>query len=242
MKFLIVKTLIALLSLFGVVSLGNVKEQEKKPLYFAPPNILQHFSLGYRDFVANLLWLRFIQDADFCSFEKGKPIYKGDVKSCEWSWSFHIVNALSELAPRFKTPYTFSTIMLSIFAGDQKGAEYILQKGLKHFPKDWKINFQAVYFYSMEMKKPEMAAYYAYQSAENGGPHWLYGLAAKKYGEAEQLLLGEAVLKNLLNRKGLTNQQKSHVQQYLKEFQAQYKKNEVPKQQNNKTSKIIKTK
>ena len=222
------KLLIVCVSLLGIIFFGGIKEQERKPLYFAPPNILQHLCLGYRDFLANLMWLRFIQDADFCSFEKGKPVYKGDKKHCELGWSYRMVDAISELAPRFKTLYTFSSTMLSVFTGDTAGAEQILLKGLKHFPKDWRLNFYATHLYSIEIKNPELAARYAYQSAQNGGPYWLYSLAAKKYGESEQLLLGETILKNLLNS-GLTAQQKVHVQRHLKEFREEYIKKKASK-------------
>ncbi len=217
------KLLVVLSSLFGIIFFGGIKEQKKKPLYFAPPNVIQHFSLGYRDFLANLMWLRFIQDADFCSFEKGKPVYKGDIKHCELGWSYRMVDAISELAPRFKTPYTLSSILLSVFTGDKKGAEKILLKGLKYFPNDWKINFYAAYHYAVDVKKPELAAHYAYQSAKNGGPYWMYSLAAKQYAEEGHLLLGETILKNLLNR-DITDQQKAHVRKHMKAFREKYMK------------------
>lgn len=226
------KFLILALSISGIVFLGEVKKREKKPLYFAPPNVLQHFSLGYRDFMANLLWLRFIQDADFCSFEKGNPIYTGDKKHCELGWSYNMVDAITELAPRFKTPYTLSSVILSVFTGDKKGSEKILLKGLKYFPNDWRINFYSTYFYAVEMKQPKRAAHYAHQSAKNGGPYWLYSLAAKQHGEtgtAEHLQLGEQILTDLLN-KDLPEEQKKHVEKHLKNFRKEYMKQSVKKE------------
>ena len=222
------KFIILILSLFGIVFFGDVKEQDRKPLYFAPPNVLQHFSLGYRDFLADLLWLRFIQDADFCSFKTGRPVYKGDIKICEFGWAYNMVDAITELAPRFKTPYTLSSVILSVFTGDKKGAERILLKGLKQFPQDWRINFYTAYLYTVDIKKPELAARYAYQSAENGGPYWLYSLSAKKYGESNQLLLGETILKNLLNR-DLTDKQRSHVEEHMREFREEYMQKKISK-------------
>ena len=200
---------------------GHLQKTEKKPLYFAPPKILQYFSLGYRDFLADLLWLRFIQDSDFCSFEKGKPEYKGSLKHCELGWSYNMAEAISELAPRFKTLYTLSPVIMSIFTGDKKGAERILLKGLKHFPKDWRINFYMAYLYAIDIKKPELAARYAYQSAENGGPDWLYSFSAKQYGEAKQFILGEAVLTELLKR-DLTGSQKARIEERLRKFRKEY--------------------
>ena len=216
------KFLILVFSLFGIGFFGGVREMERKPLYFAPPNVLQHFSMGYRDFLANLLWLRFIQDADFCSFEKGKPVYKGDKKTCELGWAYNMADAISELAPRFKSLYTLSPLIMSVFSGDKKGAERILLKGLKHFPQDWRINFYAAYLYTAEVKNPELAARHAYRSAQNGGPDWLYRLSAKKYGEAREFLLGETILKNLLKRE-LSKEQRRRIEKHLQEFREEYK-------------------
>ena len=216
------KFLILIFSLFGIVFFGGVKKQEKKPLYFAPPNVLQHFSLGYRDFLSNILWLRFMQDSDFCSFKQGIPKYgRGPKKYCEFGWSYKMVDAITELAPQFKSPYTFSALVLSIFTGDTKGAERILQKGLKQFPEDWRINFYAAYLYAKEIKKPELAALYAYRAAQNGGPFWLYSLAAKQYGEADYSILGESILKNLL-KKPFPEHQKKALKEELEGFRHQY--------------------
>ena len=214
-------------SVIGVIFFRNITERERKPLYFAPPNILQYFSMGYKDFLANILWLRLLQDADFCSFEKGIPVYRGDKKHCELGWSYRMVDTISELAPRFRTPYLFSPIILSVFTGDIKGAERILLKGLKYFPQDWRINLYATYIYLLDIKEPAKAAYYAFQSAENGGPHWLYSLAAKQYGEAEQLLLGETILKNLLKRE-LTDKQRTYAERHLREMREKYIEKTVP--------------
>ena len=163
-------------------------------LYFSPPAVLQHFALGWRDFLADLFWLRFLQSADFCSFEKGLPVYTGDKKTCKQGWSYSMVSLLSDLAPRFRSPYTFSVVILSVFMGDKEGAKNILQKGLKYFPNDWKINFYAVYFYAIEMKEPEKAVLYARRSAENGGPSWLYDFSP------ENQPLTEHLKKNILDQ------------------------------------------
>jgi len=217
------KFIILIVSLSGIIFLGGLKGHEQKPLYFAPPNVLHHFSLGYRDLMANLLWLRFIQSADFCSFEKGLPVYKGDKKTCEFGWAYRMVDAISNLAPKFRAPYGTSALILSIFSGDLKGAESILLKGLKQFPKDLALNTYATYLYALDLKKPELAAKYAYQAAESGAPYWFYSLAAKQFGVAEQKQLGESILMDLLN-KDLSDKQREQVEEHLNEFREEYSK------------------
>ena len=193
----------------GIIFLSAVKDRETKPLYFTPPVFLKHFSLGYKDFWADILWLRFLQSADFCSFEKGRPVWTGDIKTCEFGWSYHITELITDLSPRFKTPYLFSAVMLSVFVGDTKGAELILQKGLRQFPKDHRLPFYSAYFYSFEMDQPKKASYYAYRSAKNGGPKWLYGFSNKQAKKAKYLQ--NVVYKKLSERK-LTKAQKKYLQ------------------------------
>lgn len=209
-------------SILGIIFFGRVTGLQNKPLYFSPPNTLVYFSLGYRDFIANLMWIRFIQDADFCSFKKGIPVYTGGKNYCKWGWSYRMADAITQLAPRFKKVYRFSYTILNIFTGDILGAEKILLKGLKYFPSDWKLNFAATYFYSLEVKNTKLAAYYAHQSAKNGGPYWLYGFSATQYRESKNALLGETILKNLLNS-GLSEKKTVYVHKYLKKLQEQYR-------------------
>ena len=211
------KLIFFLVSLFGIAFFGEEVDIKEKPLYFAPPSIMQHLSLGYNDFMANLLWLRYLQSADFCSFEKGVPVYKGDKKHCELGWGFRMVDSITELAPRFNPVYTISASVLSVFTGDIKGAEKLLLKGLKYFPNDWQMNLYISYLYTVDINNPERAAYHAYKAAENGGPEWLYNLSAKKHSESGNRMLGEMILQNLLKR-DLSEKQRRQVEKQLKEL------------------------
>ena len=140
-----------------------------------------------------------------------------------------MTDLITDLSPRFKAPYLFSAVMLSIFTGDKKGADRILQKGLRQFPKDWRLLFYSTYFYSMEVKQWDKAVDYAHQSAKNGGPQWLYGFANPQAGsqaitsssdpflsskKAQQQVwqVSETLRQDLLKRK-LTKEQKQYIKQ-----------------------------
>jgi len=190
-----------ILSLFFVSSLvvffpySKPKGREKNPIYFAPPEIIKHFSFGFPDLYSDILWMRLIQDIDFCSSQKGIPIYDGKTKyQCEKGWSFKMTEAITELAPRFLSPYEISGSIMSIIMGDKLGAKKIYDKAIKNFPNNWKLHFSAGYHYLMELKKEEKAARLLIKAADLGGPHWLYALAAKTYGKLGQLLLAREIL------------------------------------------------
>ena len=166
-------------------------------LYFTPPTMLRYFTFGYEEWVADWLWLRFLQDADFCSHKKGVPVYDGRRKSCDLGWSYHMVDGVTELAPRFLSAYKVSSVLMSVFTGDLAGAKRILLKGIRQFPHDGELHFYALYFYSVEEPDPSRAAYHALQAAENGGPGWLYSISDRTVDT--HTLVKKSILEPLLH-------------------------------------------
>ena len=220
------------LSLFFVSSLvffqhSKMKKPEKNPIYFAPPELIKYFSFGFSDLYADILWLRLIQDIDFCSSEKGIPVYDGKTKyQCEKGWSFKMTSAITELAPRFLSPYEVSGSIMSIIVGDKQGAKKIYDKAVKNFPHHWKIHFSAGYHYLMELKEEERAAELLMRAADLGGPHWLYALAAKTYGELGKLLLSREIL-ILAIKKDITGQYKKALEFRLQKVEDKIKQSKA---------------
>ena len=188
------------LSLLGIYFFGEEKIQSvRKPYYFAPPDVIRYFSFGYNDIYADLLWIRYLQDADFCTFQKGIPIYDGKTKySCNKGWAYHMAHAITELAPRFKKPYVVSGVILGVLMGDKEGARLILDKAVRYFPNDWDILFHAGNHYLIELEEAEQAADYLLRAAKLGGPVWLYSLSAKLYSKSGQLNVAEKLLMKVM--------------------------------------------
>jgi len=171
----------------------------RKPYYFAPPEVIKYFAFGYNDIYADLLWIRYIQNADFCRYEQGIPVYDGRMKyKCHKGWAYHMSNAITELAPRFKKPYVLSSVIMGVIMGDKEGARLILDKAVERFPDDWNISFHAGHHYLMELNQPQKAADLLLNSAKNGGPIWLYSLSAKLYSESGRLNVAERMIIKLI--------------------------------------------
>lgn len=171
----------------------------KKPYYFAPPEVIKHFSFGYNDVYADLLWIRYIQDADFCNSEQGTPVYDGNKKyKCDKGWGFYMANAITALAPKFRKPYLFAGSILGILSGDKEGARIIFDKAIQQFPNDWEVLFSAAHHYLFELDNKATAASLLIRSVENGGPMWLYTLAAKLYTESGKKEVAEQLLQKLI--------------------------------------------
>ena len=220
------------LSLFFASSLAffhhsNPEDADKNPAYFAPPELIKHFSFGFSDLYADILWLRLIQSIDFCSSEKGIPVYDGKTKyQCEKGWSFKMTSAITELAPRFSNPYEVSGSIMSIIMGDKLGAKKIYDKAVKNFPNHWKIHFSAGYHYLMELKEEERAAELLIKAADLGGPYWLYALAAKTYGDLGKLLLSREIL-ILAIKKDITGQYKKALELRLQKVEEKIKQSKT---------------
>ena len=178
---------------------GGAGSQGKKPFYFAPPETIKHFSFGFPELYADILWMRLLQNIDFCSSQKGLPIYDGKTKyQCEKGWSFKMSAAITELAPRYLKPYQISGSIMSVIMGDKQGAKIIYDKALRNFPEHWKIHFSAGYHYLMELKEEERAAQLLRRAGDLGGPHWLYALSAQTYSRLGQLLLSREILRQAI--------------------------------------------
>ena len=199
---------------------GTLKSHPaNRPIYFAPPQAIKHFSFGFAEVYGDILWLRLIQDMDFCSSEKGKPIYKEGFKyQCQEGWSYKMTDALTELTPRFFSPYITASSIMSVIMGDKIGAKKIYDKGVKRFPHNWNLLFHAGYHYIWELKDEDRGTELLLQSARNGGPKWLYSLAAKKYRAHGKLLLARETLQEFL-KKDTTGKYQKIIKKKLKEVE-----------------------
>lgn len=200
-SFSILSFVLIVISATGIYLFGDERvEIYEKPYYFAPPEVIKYFAFGYNDVYADLLWMRYIQDADFCNSELGIPIYNGRRRhQCHKGWGFHMVNAIIELAPRFRKPYILAGTVLGVLSGDKEGARVVLDKAVERFPEDWEIFFHAAHLYLFELDNQEKAAELLLESAKNGGPIWLYKLSAKLYTKAGKLDVAEQMLKKMID-------------------------------------------
>ncbi|MBE8221942.1 MAG: hypothetical protein HAW60_04345 [Bdellovibrionales bacterium] len=172
------------------------KKTQNTVLY--PPAYMSLFSFGYADYYADILWLRLIQDIDFC--EKGK-------NKCSQGWAYKMLDTITELSPKFRSAHSSGALTLSVLVNDIAGATKIFHKAIKQFPDDWEVLYRAAYHFLLEEKDNVIAAKLLQRSAKNGGPNWLYSLASRLHKKEGSLLLGiislESYLKSLKKQKNI---------------------------------------
>lgn len=125
--------------------------------------------LGYRQVVADLIWLQAVQHIGA----------KRDTQ-LGYTWTYHAVDVLTDLDPTFVPPYQATGLFLGVLVGRQEEGLAILDKGIRHNPSIWQLPFLAGYVSYYELCKPIAGGEYLRIAARvPGSPAYLPQLAAR---------------------------------------------------------------
>lgn len=190
-----------------------VPQTNKK--YLKPPEALKHFTFGYNDFFASILWIRLQQNFDYCESGKydsadfvqpiaGKDKIEGIVgrnikaSKCHKGWVYSMLDVISDIQPHFSLVYDTGAMFLSIIVDDREGARLIFEKGLKYYPNNWQLNYHAGYHYLWEVQEPKRSAELFHQAGINGAPQWAIALSAALYTRTGQAKIAKTILESAL--------------------------------------------
>lgn len=174
-------------------TVGRFQSETYRPqqLYIAPPPQMERFVFGYHELAADMIWVRAIQDFDFCESKINAQTCRGQ------SWLFKMLDTVTNLSPKFRIVYATGALALSVLISDIEGASRMFDKGVEHFPNDKSILYRAGYHALLEEKNVVKAADLMRRTAQAGGPSWLYSLAARLYTDGGKREMGEALLKDI---------------------------------------------
>lgn len=168
---------------FAITSFFKKPAEQKRSDYLPPPVAAKYLSVGLKYQFADSLWLRALQDFDYCERIISKTECKGK------SWLFQTLNLATEVDPIFEpSMYRAAGLALTVIISDYAGASVIFNKAVRHYPNDWNMTYAAAYHALYEEKNKLKAARLYEQAAKNGAPSWVYSLAgrlAKDGGEDE---------------------------------------------------------
>ena len=171
---------------------AKIEHPFSKPIMI-PPEQLEHFTFGHPDLIADLLWIRAVQSMDYCgsTFTTDEPVALGNnARICEKGWLFHMLDAATRVAPRYRVIYSRGAVNLSVVVNDFQGAGVIFKRGTEVFPEDWVIYYNAGYHELFDMNNPHGAAEYMRLAGVYGAPNWATLLAAKLFDQAGQAEFG----------------------------------------------------
>ncbi len=138
-RLLLVAAVLALALLTGRVHEGLRQERAEFPrdedlLYLPPPGYLRPMSLGYREALADLIWIRAV-------------IFTGDAAGGQnWAWIMKYIEAITQLAPDFRRPYAWGGVVF-IYTGQAidrpmvDRATDLYRRGLERYPEDHEMLF-----------------------------------------------------------------------------------------------------
>ena len=130
--------------------------------------------LGYRQLVADLLWLKAVQGLS--GRKQTREGYLG---------AYHAADVLTDLDPAFVHAYQYTGTVLGVIAGMPHESIALLTKGVQRNPSVWQLSFYLGYDYYYELQDPVSAAkHFRSASLLPGAPTWLAGLAARMAVEA----------------------------------------------------------
>ena len=160
-----------------------------------PPPHLERFAFGYQEVIADTLWIRALQDFDYCDSQIAKNVCRNN------SWLYQMLDSITNLAPQFRVPYAAGALALTVIITDVDGATKIFDKGVKAFPNDWPLLYRAAYHYLYEVNDKKRAAELLIEAGKNGAPPWVFSLASRLYSDSGKLDLAKALLEQMIREK-----------------------------------------
>ena len=156
-------------------------------LYLPKGEQLKIMSLGHRNLLADVLWMKAIG-------------YFGGhhMTDQEYPWLYHILDQVTSLDPLFRQAYSFGGVVLSLEEGSAPQSVALLRKGMDYFPADWRLPFYIGFDYFYYFKDADKAADYIHLAAMlPGHPQYLPRLAASLLSKSGRLGAAIAFLRTV---------------------------------------------
>ena len=200
MRSLVALTLALLTSLgtyFSVSKLQALRPRQdrfEELLYFPSGIFVRESVVGYRNLVADAIWLEFIQ-------------YYGEHRLTDKKFRYlgHILDVLTDLDPKFVSAYTYGALLLVTDVQDSTRGMALLEKGMNNVPQAWEIPFTAGFLNYIFLRKYDLAGkYFAKAATLPDAPPSCFrfaGYVAQKMKEEDMaLMILEEVLEKSKNK------------------------------------------
>lgn len=175
-KRTVIHVLFGLSLLAGASGLLHVLDHDRNAVaraeqlaYLPKGEYLKLAVLGYRQVVADLIWLQAVQHIG-----AKRDTQRG------YTWTYHAVDVLTDLDPTFVPPYQATGLFLGVLVGRHEEGLAILSKGMRHNPSMWQLPFLAGYISYYELCNPVSGGEFFRLAAQvPGSPAYLPQLAAR---------------------------------------------------------------
>jgi hypothetical protein len=161
----------------GQLDQWRSSQQKFQQLRYLPDGqYLRAASLGYRELVADVLWLQIIQ-----------AMGERKVSKEVGSWLYRAFDIVTTVDPRFVRAYEAGGIALCTLVVMPEESNSLLEKGMLNHPDEWKFPFLLGINYYFELYDDAKAADYIARAARlSGAPEYLPLFAARLYASARE--------------------------------------------------------
>jgi hypothetical protein len=160
------------------VYLGQWQVPQKKMehlMYLPDPEYLQLTSVGYRELVADALWLQAIQ-----------VMGERKISEAAGRWLYRAFDIITTLDPKFVRVYEAGGLALTTLVVLPSQSNQLLMKGFEHNPEEWKLPFYLGINYYFELYDDGKAGEYMAQASRiSGAPPGLVPIAANLFASAK---------------------------------------------------------
>jgi hypothetical protein len=160
------------------VHLGQWQAPEKKMehlMYLPDSEYLHLASLGYRELVADALWLQAIQ-----------VMGERKISEAAGHWLYRAFDIITTLDPQFVRAYEAGGLALTTLVVLPAESNQLLMKGVEHNPAEWTLPFYLGINYYFELYDDAKAGeYMAHASRLPGAPSGLVAFAANLFASAK---------------------------------------------------------
>jgi hypothetical protein len=143
-------------------------------LFLPSGKFVQELSLGYREVVADAVWLSAVQ-------------YYGDFRKGNHDLRYFsgLIDIVTTLDPHFTFAYLFGALVVSEDAGSFEEGTDILKRGMSRNPTSWQLPFEIGFLNFVNRRDNALAArYFELASRLPGAPEYAGRFAAFVYSKA----------------------------------------------------------
>ncbi len=167
-----------------------VTDSRPNSLMIAPSKSLSKMTFGFDQAMSGLLWLKFLQNSDYCESVEKKSFIGGP----KCPWQVQTLDLITDLSPKARIYFAIGTLILSVVVSDVSGADFLFDKAVVSFPNDWPILYRAAYHALMESNDKSKAMKYLVRAGNSGAPPWVYSLAGRIAVENGEIEMAESLL------------------------------------------------
>jgi tetratricopeptide (TPR) repeat protein len=118
-------------------------------LYLPSGEFLDQASLGYRNLVADMLWIKTVQY--YGGYRWGKN---------NLALFSHLIDVITDLDPQFIFAYIFGGLVIAEDLGAFEEGMAFIEKGIEHNPTEWWLLFELGFLNYVYARDYETATYY----------------------------------------------------------------------------------